>query len=572
MTAFRVWAPDLQRVELELRGVRHAMSREGEDFATDVPAAAGDDYGFIVGDRRLPDPRSPWQPQGVHEQSRVDDARAFTWTDHSWHGAPLGSAVIYELHVGTFSEEGTFDGVAGKLDHLQGLGVNAVELMPVAEFPGDRGWGYDGVDLYAPHHVYGGPQGLRRLVDACHARGIAVVLDVVYNHLGPDGNYLGCFGPYFTDRHRTPWGDAFNLDGPGSDGVRSFLLDNASHWLDEFHIDGLRLDAVHAIVDTSAVHLLEALVQRVRALEAASGRTRWVVAESDLNDPRIVRAAAAGGYGVDAQWSDDFHHALHALLTGERNGYYSDFGAVADVALALTSGYVYAGRYSRFRRRRQGRPATGLDATSFLGYMQNHDQVGNRALGERSGQLLSLEQQKIAAALVLCAPFVPLLFAGEEWGATTPFLYFSDHIDPELARAVSAGRRAEFAAFGWPEHEVADPQDPASFERSRLDWSQPQRPPHNELLEWYRRLIGLRRSLPSLNDPRFESVAVRHAESPPHLLMRRGAVTLACNFDSREVKVEKPRGAPLVTSGPDPVSSGTKTLLPPLSATIWFEG
>jgi maltooligosyltrehalose trehalohydrolase len=414
-----------------------------------VPSGApGLDYAFSLdGGEPLPDPRSPWQPRGVHAPSRLVDHQRFSWTDQRWQAPPLGSAVIYELHVGTFSPEGTFDGVIGRLEHLAGLGVTHVELMPVAEFPGVRGWGYDGVDLWAPHHAYGGPDGLKRLVDACHARGLAVLLDVVYNHLGPSGNYLGRFGPYFTSRFRTPWGDAMNFDGAGSDEVRRFVCDNARMWLRDYHVDGLRLDAVHAIADGSAVHILEQLAQEVEKLAASLGRHLVLIAESNLNDPRIVQPPSAGGYGIDAQWNDDFHHALHTVLTGERHGYYADFGRLADLATAFRRGFVYAGEYSVFRDRRHGRPAIGVSGNRFVVSAQNHDQVGNRALGERASLLMSEGRLHIAAALLLTSPFVPMLFQGEEWGASTPFLYFTDHAEPELVEAVRKGRCQEFAAF-----------------------------------------------------------------------------------------------------------------------------
>ena len=443
-----------------------------------VSAAPGTDYAFrLDGGPPLPDPRSVWQPQGVHGPSRVLDHGAFPWTDGRWQQGPLPSAVLYELHVGTFTPEGTFEAAIARLDHLVDLGITHVELMPVAEFPGSRGWGYDGVDLYAPHHAYGGPEGLKRLVNACHAKGFAVLLDVVYNHLGPAGNYLERFGPYFTARHQTPWGPAVNLDGPGSDEVRRFFCDNALMWLRDYHLDGLRLDAVHALVDTSAVSFLEQLAAEVHALEAHLGRHLVLIAESDLNDPRVVRPPELGGYGLGAQWSDDFHHALHTVLTGERDGYYADFGSLADLAKALTGTFVYDGRYSHFRGRRHGRPTAGLTGDHFLGYLQNHDQIGNRAQGERSSHLPNSGRLKIAAALVLTSPFIPLLFQGEEWGASTPFQYFTDHDDPELGRAVREGRRVEFAGFGWAPEAIPDPQDPATFARSKLDWQERARSP-----------------------------------------------------------------------------------------------
>jgi maltooligosyltrehalose trehalohydrolase len=387
--------------------------------------------------------------------------------------------------------------------------------------------------LYAPHQAYGGPDGLKRLVNVGHEKGLAVLLDVVYNHLGPDGNYLGQYGPYFTDRYATPWGWAVNFDGPGSQEVRRFFIDNALMWLRDYHFDGLRLDAVHAIVDASAIHFLEELAVEVEALAAHLGRRLALIPESDLNDPRLIRPPEIGGYGLDAQWSDDFHHALHTVLTGEQDGYYLDFGSLADLATALTQAFVYDGRYSRFRERRHGRPTAGLSGHRFLGYQQNHDQVGNRAQGERSSRLLSPERLKIGAALVLTAPFTPMLFQGEEWGASTPFQYFTDHQDPELGQAVSKGRREEFAAFGWDPEEVPDPQAVETFERSKLDWSELAKAPHADLLAWHRRLIELRRAWPALTDGRLERVQVRFDEAADWLLVERGPIVIVCNLSPR---------------------------------------
>ncbi len=540
MTRIRVWAPGARRVQLESGG--HRLDMTGYDsgwWSADAPFVShGVDYAFRVdGDGPFPDPRAPWQPGGVDGPSRWVDHGRFSWSDGGWQQVPLESAVIYELHVGTFSPDGTFDGASKRLDHLAGLGVTHVELMPVAEFSGRRGWGYDGVDLYAPHHAYGGPEGLKRLVDACHRRGLAVLLDVVYNHLGPAGNHLGRFGPYFTGRYATPWGEAVNLDGPGSDEVRRFFIENALMWLEDYHGDGLRIDAVHAFLDTSAVHFLEELAGEVGRLQARLGRHLVLIAESALNDPRVVRPPETGGYGLDAQWNEDFHHALHALLTGERNGYYRDFGRLADLADTLTRGFAYDGRYSAYRRRRHGRPAGDLPAHRFVGCLQNHDQVGNRALGERTSRLLSPEKLKIGAALVMTAPFVPMLFQGEEWAASTPFLYFTDHGDPELAEAVRTGRRREFAAFGWDPAAIPDPQAEETFLRSRLDWGEPAREPHRDLLAWHRALIGLRRRLPDLVDGRFNRVTVNFDERDKWLTMARGTVLVACNFGERDVEV-----------------------------------
>ena len=533
MAMIRVWAPRAATVELETGGLRLAMSAaERGWWQLDAPDIEhGLDYAFrLDGEGPFGDPRSAWQPEGVHGPSRWVDHDRFAWHDQGWRPPPLGAAVIYELHVGTFTPEGTFDGVCERLDHLLDLGVTHLELMPVAEFFGDRGWGYDGVDLFAPHHAYGGPDGLKRLVDACHRRGLAVLLDVVYNHLGPSGNYLDRFAPYFTDRYRTPWGQAVNLDGPDSDEVRRFILDNALMWLRDYHLDGLRIDAVHAILDTSAVHILEELAGEVHRLQAQTGRTCTLIAESDLNDPRVVRSPDVGGYGLDAQWNEDFHHALHAALTGERGGYYRDFGRLADLQKVLTTGLVYDGRHSGHRRRRHGRPAAGLAGTAFVGCLQNHDQTGNRAQGERTSHLLVPGQLEIGAALVLTSPFVPMLFQGEEWAATTPFLYFIDDQEPELAVAVRQGRLEEFAAFGWDPATIPDPAAAETFALACLDWREPARPEHRRLLDWHRALITLRKRLPDLTDGRLEATSVQVDEEARWLTMTRGRVLVACNL------------------------------------------
>jgi maltooligosyltrehalose trehalohydrolase len=538
MSEFGVWAPEAATVELvvgdERRGMERDPGRTGWWRLDAAELGAGTDYAFSVdgGDPR-PDPRSRWQPHGVHGPSRVVEAGMAHGTGGSspeWRGFHLPSAVLYELHIGTFTPEGTFGSAIGRLDHLVELGVTAVSLMPVNAFSGRHGWGYDGVGLYAVHDAYGGPAGLHRFLDACHARGLGVILDVVYNHLGPAGNYLGEFGPYFTDHYSTPWGEAVNFDGAGSDEVRRFFLDNARMWLADYGLDGLRLDAVHAILDTSAVHILEDLSVEVEALAAALGRPLWLIPESDLNDPRLLWSRERGGYGLHAQWSDDFHHALHAALTGERVGYYADFGDLAAVGAALERGYVYGGRHSAHRGRRHGRPADGLSGHRFLGYIQNHDQVGNRARGERIGQLVGAELQKAAAALVLTSPFVPMLFQGEEWAATTPFQYFTDHEDPELGKAVRQGRRAEFAGFGWDPDQVPDPQDAATYERSILRWEERRQAPHSEVEAWYRLLIAFRRSRPDLLDGRLERVEVTTDEAARTVVVRRGGVLVCCNL------------------------------------------
>jgi len=533
MTEIRVWAPNARQVVIESQNRTVNMARNPAGWwSAEAPFIGhGVDYAFrIDGEGPFPDPRSGWQPEGVHGPSRWVDHADFAWSDDQWRQPPMGSAVIYEMHVGTFTSGGDFESAIECVGYLADLGVTHLELMPVAEFSGARGWGYDGVDLYAPHHAYGGPEGLKRLVDACHQRGLAVLLDVVYNHLGPAGNYLERFGPYFTDRYATPWGQAVNLDGPGSDEVRRFFIDNALMWLRDYHMDGLRVDAVHAIVDTSAIHFLEQLAAEVKQLEAHLGRSLILIAESDLNDPRVVRSPELGGYGFDAQWNEDFHHALHAVLTGEREGYYQDFGAIADLAKALTRGLIYDGCYSLHRRRRHGRPATGLSGHRFVGCLQNHDQVGNRAMGERISHLLPPERLKLGAALVMTAPFIPMLFQGEEWAASAPFLYFTDHQDPELGEAVKQGRRDEFAAFGWEADAIADPQSEDAFLRSRLDGVEFDKPPHADIYEWHRALITLRRRLPALQDGRMEQTTVDFDEAAQWLMMARGSVLVVVNF------------------------------------------
>jgi maltooligosyltrehalose trehalohydrolase len=529
MWRFSVWAPAAQSVAVVVDGASRPMAQaDGGWWAREVDGAGpGSRYGFSVDSGPLrPDPRSPSQPDGVHGLSAVVDHDAFGWTDQAWRGASLPGSVLYELHVGTFSTAGTFTGVAEHLDHLADLGVDAVELLPVVEFSGDRGWGYDGVDLFAPHHAYGGPDGLKRLVDACHGAGLGVIFDVVYNHLGPAGNYLGQFGPYFTDRHQTGWGDAVNFDGPGSDEVRRFVVDNALTWLRDYHGDGLRLDAVHAIVDTSARPILEQLAVEVDALAAHVRKPLFLIAESDRNDPALVRPRAAGGQGLAAAWADEWHHGLHTVLTGEHDGYYEDFGRWADLAKGLRQAWVHDGAYSRHRRRVHGRPVTGMTGDRFVIATQTHDQVGNRATGERLAALVPEGQLKVAAALLLTAPFVPMLFMGEEWAASTPFLYFTDHEDPDLGRAVTEGRRREFAAFGWDPDAVPDPQAPETFTRSVLRWDERHDGGHGRVLDWYRQLIALRRRIPALADGDLTAVRAEADETTGLVVVERGAAVV----------------------------------------------
>ena len=441
--------------------------------------------------------------------------------------------------MGTFTPEGTFDAVIPHLDHLVHLGITHLELMPVAEFSGKRGWGYDSVALYAPYHVYGGPDALKRLVQACHARGIAVILDVVYNHLGPIGNYLNQYGPYFTDKYSTPWGQAVNLDGPHSDEVRQFFIDNALMWLRDYHFDGLRLDAIHSIVDTSAIHFLEQLSIEVKKLEKDLNRSFILIAESDLNDSRIIKSGEQGGYGIDAQWNEDFHHALHAVLTGEKHRYYQDFGQLADLAKVLTQGLVYDGCYSLYRQRKHGRPAQDTSPHQYIAYAQNHDQIGNRALGERTSHLLCSDQIKLESALIFTSPFLPMLFQGEEWGSKTPFLYFTDHEEPELGEAVYEGRKREFSYFD--DLRVADkiphPQAEETFQQSKLHWEELSKSPHDQILDWHRQLIQLRRTQKDLNDPDWKNIHVEFDEAGRYLLMKRGSLLMAFNFSEKAQEV-----------------------------------
>jgi maltooligosyltrehalose trehalohydrolase len=513
-TRFSVWAPAASRVTVVVDGLgEHDLeARALGVFEREIPGVrAGTDYGFrLDGKEARPDPVSRFQPAGVHGPSRVVDPRAFRWTDGRWTGREMADLIIYELHVGTFSDAGTFDGAIGHLAELRALGITAVELMPVAEFPGARNWGYDGAALYAPHSAYGGPEGLRRLVNAAHELGLAVILDVVYNHVGPEGGHLGGFGPYFTDRYRTPWGQAVNYDGAGSDEVRRFVIDNALYWITEYHVDGLRLDAIHGIYDSSARHVLRELADAVRIQAAGLGRRVVVIGESDLNDPRVLHDGSCG-YAFDAQWSDDLHHAIHARLTGERGGYYSDFdGGVPSIAKALRDRFVYDGRYSAYRRRRHGASAAGIPADRFIVCIQNHDQVGNRATGDRLSALVPFGARKLAAALYLLSPYVPMLFMGEEYDEQRPFLYFVSHGDPALVESVRNGRREEFKAFGWGQ-EVPDPQDEGTFLRSRLDRTRSAAPEGRAMRNLYRALLAVRSSERLLR-PGVAAAEVEHGE------------------------------------------------------------
>jgi len=501
-----VWAPRPGLVELVLvdpagRRVR-AMTPLAHGYYTHTEPGVPDGQRYFYrldGTRERPDPASRWQPDGVGGPSAVVRPGRFRWTDGGWAGVAREDLVIYELHVGTFTPEGTFDAAVPRLPALRDLGITAVELMPVAQFPGGRNWGYDGVFPYAVQDTYGGPDGLRRFVDAAHAAGLAVLVDAVYNHVGPEGNYLGEFGPYFTDRYKTPWGAAVNYDGPGCDPVRDFVADNAAMWVEEYHADGLRLDACHAIVDLGPVHVLRAVRDAATGAAARLGRWAHVIAESDLNDVRLLLPPDRGGYGLDAQWADDFHHAAHAFLTGERQGYYADFGSADDLCRVLEDPFLYAGAYSPHRGRRHGAPSAGLPGDRFVVCVQNHDQVGNRATGDRFGALLPPEKQRLAACLLLLAPHVPLLFMGEEYGEERPFPFFCSFSDPQLVEAVRRGRREEFASFTW-QGEVPDPQAEATFRSAKLSWAWPAGSRQAGLRRLYADLLAARREWPQLRD------------------------------------------------------------------------
>jgi maltooligosyltrehalose trehalohydrolase len=573
MHVFEVWAPRASTMEVKIGNKKSPMEKKLRGYwsAAVKEAGPGADYAFMIDglEPALPDPRSQWQPYGVHGASRLVDHDAFAWSDSDWQAPPLSSALIYELHLGTFTSEGTLKAAESRLDYLKGLGVTHVELMPLANFPGKRGWGYDGVDLYAIFNAYGEPDDLKHFVDACHAKGLAVLLDVVYNHLGPVGNYLAKFGPYFTHSHTTPWGDAVNFEEAGATEVRRFLIDNALMWLRDYHIDGLRLDAVHAYMDRSAIHFLEEITGEVRRLEASMGKHFVLIAESDLNDPRIVKAEEAGGYGLDAQWSDDFHHALFSVISGERTGYYADFGSLAQLAKSLRCVFVYDGNYSEYRGRNHGRQVVGLSGHRFIGFVQNHDQVGNRAQGERVSHEAGPGRAKIAAALVLTGPFVPMLFQGEEFGASAPFLYFTDYDDPELGRMISEGRKKEFEAFGWAPEQIPDPQDEQTFLQSKLNWAELTEQPHRSLLQWHKDLISLRRNQGQLTDGNLNAVNVRFDEEAQWLLLERGNLRIACNLGKAPVKVEVGNGAQVLLASDDSIAlTGANIKLGPDSVAV----
>lgn len=562
MTDFAVWAPNPAVVGLDIDGVTYPMTKaDGGWWQTSVEAPPDARYGYLIDDdpQVLPDPRSACQPDGVHARSALWDAAGPTWTDDDWAGRKVEGAVIYELHIGTFTAAGTFDSAIEKLDHLVDLGVDFVELMPVNAFSGTHGWGYDGVLWYAVHEPYGGPDGLARFVDACHGRGLGVLIDAVFNHLGPSGNYLPRFGPYLSEA-RNPWGNAINIDGADSDEVRRYIIDCALRWMRVFHADGLRLDAVHALVDTTAIHILEELAAETDALAAQLGRPLALIAESDRNDPRTISRREDGGYGITAQWDDDIHHAIHTAVSGERQGYYADFGSLGTLATTLRHGFFHAGTYSSFRRRRHGRPlpVSQIPATRLLAYTCTHDQIGNRALGDRPSQNLTAGQLAVKAALVLVSPYTAMLFMGEEWGALTPFQFFTSHEDPQVARATAEGRKAEFAEHGWDAEEIPDPQDPETFQRSKLDWEEVDGQGHAHLLDFYKALIRLR-ARTELADRCLSHLEVDYDEDQRWIAMRRGRITVVGNLNEDAVVVPV-RGELLLAWGVPTFESDTTRL------------
>jgi maltooligosyltrehalose trehalohydrolase len=544
-TSFTVGAPERKSIELEVGTDRIAMDRDARGYwhAKAKGVTAGSRYKFRIDNgKSLSDPASISQPEGVHGASQVVD-RNFAWTDLSWKGIPLSEMIIYELHVGTFTKKGTFESIISKLGYLKDLGVNAIELMPVAQFPGTRNWGYDGVYPFAVQNSYGGVNGLKQLVDAAHKAGIAVILDVVYNHLGPEGNYFSSFGPYFTDKYKTFWGLAINFDDAWCDGVRSYYWQNALMWLNDFHLDGLRLDAVHAIWDFSARHFLEELRTKVTALEAQSGRTKVLIAELDLNNPRFINPMAKGGYGLDGQWIDEFHHALHAVITKDMSGYYEDFGKVGDLAKSFNDSYVYTGQYSIHRKKNFGVLPADNPYSQFVVFSQNHDQVGNRLLGDRLTTKLSFEALKLAAATYLLSPHVPMLFMGEEYGEKNPFQYFISHSDKVIVEAVRKGRKEEFAYFNW-QGEVPDPQSEATFNQCLLSWANDKDPTSALLLEYYKFLISFRTERKAMLARERNALIVLPSSDENVLLFERKSgqnqLLIALNFNKVQASIINP--------------------------------
>ena len=568
-TPYDVWAPRAQRLRLSVGDAIVEMTRGTDDWwspAGPVPHISEEaDYGYLIDDSDTPrpDPRSRRQPAGVHQRSRTFDPSSFAWTDERWSGRQLAGAVVYELHVGTFTPEGTLDAALGRLDHLRSIGVDFVELMPVNAMSGVHNWGYDGVLWHAVHEPYGGPPAYQRFVDGCHAAGLGVIQDVVYNHLGPSGNYLPEFGPYLTSGRNT-WGALVNLDGDGSAEVRRFILDNVRMWLADYHVDGLRIDAVHALADSSELHLLEEMAIEVAALSAHQRRPLTLIAESDLNDAKLVTPREAGGYGLDAQWSDDYHHAVHVALTGETTGWLADFEPLSALAKVCERGFFHDGTYSSYRGRVHGVPidTSAMPSWRLVVCSQNHDQVGNRAVGDRIADSLDDDQLACAALLTLAGPFTPMLFQGEEWAASTPFQFFTSHEEPELGEATAQGRIAEFSRLGWDAEIVPDPQDPETFARSKLDWSELTEGRHARILEVYRRLVALRRELPELTDPAFARNRAEVDEVTRLFTLHRGEVVVVVNFgaDAATTKVGEGMDLRFETESGVDLAGGTLTV------------
>lgn len=542
---FVVWAPFLEKVEIKIllpQEKIYPMEKVSKGYWGTTVENISFPTLYIYrldGGRERPDPASHFQPDGVHNASQVIDHSAFKWDDSGWRSIALSEMIMYELHVGAFTPEGTFDTIINRLSELKDLGLNALEIMPVAQFPGERNWGYDGVYPFAVQNSYGGPEGLKRLVNACHIDGMAVILDVVYNHLGPEGNYFRDYGPYFTDKYRTPWGMAINFDDAYSNEVRNFFIENALHWFKNYHIDALRLDAIHGISDLSAKPFLQELAERVEEFSSLMGRRFYLIAESDLNDSRVIRPRETGGYGINAQWCDDFHHCIHTLLTGEIDGYYIDFGSIRHLEKSAREGYVYSGDYSEYRKRNHGKTSKDRPADQFVVFSQNHDQVGNRMLGERLTNLVSFESLKLAAGIVLLSPYIPLLFMGEEYGEEAPFVYFISHSDPNLIEAVRKGRKEEFKAFQW-KGEPLDPQDKETFQRSKINWDKRKSGNHKVLLDFYKHLITLRKETPALSNLDKDSLNVDGSEESKILCIRRwkGNNDIFCIFNFHELDMK----------------------------------
>jgi maltooligosyltrehalose trehalohydrolase len=575
-SGFQAWAPKATRMTLLLDGVRYPMQQlPGGWWAPEDPkliASSEQDYGYLIDDEETPtpDPRSRRQPEGVHKLSRTVDLSAYDWTDTSWTGRQLAGGLIYELHIGTFTPEGTLDSAIERLEHLTSLGVDFVELLPVNGFNGTHNWGYDGVLWYTVSESYGGPAAYQRFVEACHARGLAVIQDVVYNHLGPSGNYLPKYGPYLHEQSKNTWGSSVNLDEPA---VRRFILDNAIMWLRDYHVDGLRLDAVHALVDTSEKHILREMSEEVDALSAHLGRPLTLIAESDMNDPKLITAREAGGYGLTAQWSDDYHHSVHVALTRETTGYYADFEPVAALEKTATRGFFHDGTYSSFRKRNHGFPIDrSIPAWRLVTFAQDHDQIGNRATGDRLTATLDEDRLALAALLTLAAPFTPMLFMGEEWAASTPWQFFTSHPEPELGTATAEGRIAEFEEMGWDPAVVPDPQDPETFARSKLDWDEPypasggEDTRHTRILNTYRELARLRKAFPELTDPRFDQLSARSSENPRWFRLRRGSLEIVVNLSDETLEIDSP--SELIFATADATDNGVALVLAPHTGVI----